>query len=103
MPDDISIRFHNVEKMLREIRESQIRTEERMVALDNQQTAHDERLNAHSTRLRAIEKTTEPVVMEFSQHDKRLRQVENRQHWYAGASAIFGAGIMTWLRDKTGW
>ena len=70
-----------MEKLLQEIRESQIRTEERMSSAIERMTKHDERLNGHSGR---------------------IRKIENRQHWYAGASAIFGAGIMAWLRDKTG-
>lgn len=27
----------------------------------------------------------------FSDHDERLRRVENRQHWYSGAGAVLGA------------
>ncbi len=34
-------------------------------------------------------------------HSKRIRHLENRQHWYAGAAAALGAGVVAatnWFR-----
>lgn len=41
----------------------------------------------------ATNQMIERIERQFDNHDKRLRKVENRQHWYAGAGSMIGIAI----------
>lgn len=49
------------------------------------QEAMNKKLDAHAERMNS--------------HSSRIRIVENRQHWYAGAASIFGAAG-AWVIQK---
>lgn len=49
------------------------------------QEAMNKKLDAHAARMNS--------------HSSRIRKVENRQHWYAGAASVLGA-VGAWVIQK---
>lgn len=43
-----------------------------------------------SVRLARIEEKLDALLEQRTDHESRLRKVEARQHWWAGAAAIIG-------------
>jgi len=51
--------------------------------------------------VRAIDAKLDQHGERLNHHSKRIRKVENRQHWYAGAAATIVA-MISWLKDRLG-
>jgi len=51
--------------------------------------------------MESIQSTLNKGALRFDKHDARIRAVENKQHWYAGAGVILG-GLATFFAKKLG-